>query len=339
MPFCERPWLASRGAPFARRPLDTTFGVGGRVMTSINIDAEAHAAFVLFNQSILVAGRSGVGANANSTIVRYDPLGAIDPTFGTAGVAVIDVGALDELLDITGRSDGMIFAVGRTSSDVLIMRLDSNGTPDATFGGTGIVTTILARAPTPGLQFSSTSRGSTSSRAAAAATSPFSATTPRARWMGRSAPAAWSRRRSLAEVNHFALARYHTNGALDTSFGTAGLTMTDMGGAEQARGGVIDSTGRFIAGGFRLDPFTGASVFALAGYNPSGVLDPTFGKGGTVTTKVTPTGGIDHAFGKGGKTLTDDTFERANGAASLGDGRVITVGLGNGAFAMARYAT
>lgn len=90
-----------------------------------------------------------------------------------------------------------------------------------------------------------------------------------------------------SDGNDFTLARYNTDGSLDSGFGAAGKVITDFfGGVDQAFAVVIDSTGKIIAGGSATKT-TGSSAntdFGLARYNPKGSLDTTFGTGGKVAT-------------------------------------------------------
>jgi uncharacterized delta-60 repeat protein len=80
------------------------------------------------------------------------------------------------------------------------------------------------------------------------------------------------------------LARFNTNGTLDTTFGTGGEVMTAMPGMSligEAQGGVVvTSTGQIVALSF------GDNQFVLARYNANGTLDTTFGQGGYFITSV-----------------------------------------------------
>jgi uncharacterized delta-60 repeat protein len=84
----------------------------------------------------------------------------------------------------------------------------------------------------------------------------------------------------------FALARYNSDGSLDTSFGVGGKTITDFrGGADYAAAVVLLATGRILVGGQSLIGRDNAtSDFALARYDANGALDNTFGVGGKVLT-------------------------------------------------------
>lgn len=120
----------------------------------------------------------------------------------------------------------------------------------------------------------------------------------------------------------FALARYNTNGTLDTTFSGDGKVRTDFGnGLDAAHGVALQANGKIVAAGH-----ANFHRFALARYNANGTLDSTFGGDGKVATNFT----TRDAFG--------DDF--ANGVAIQADGKIVAVGRaggGNGRFALARY--
>ena len=88
--------------------------------------------------------------------------------------------------------------------------------------------------------------------------------------------------------SEFAVARFNTNGTLDTTFGTGSQVTTNFigvmtgGGSNPANAVLIQSDGKILVGG-------GASLCprcvhntALARYNSNGSLDASFGSGGMV---------------------------------------------------------
>lgn len=85
-----------------------------------------------------------------------------------------------------------------------------------------------------------------------------------------------------SDSNNFALARYNIDGSLDTSFGTAGKVVTNIGLADTIQAIAIQSDGKIVAAGFSSSSLDG--YFALARYNIDGLLDTSFGTGGIVTT-------------------------------------------------------
>ena len=89
------------------------------------------------------------------TVVRSLPTGSPDATFGANGVVTTPlefVGGADEV-DVAVQADGKILVSGTTPSptilgdrDLGIVRLEPNGTLDATFGTAGVAVISLANA-------------------------------------------------------------------------------------------------------------------------------------------------------------------------------------------------
>jgi uncharacterized delta-60 repeat protein len=126
----------------------------------------------------------------------------------------------------------------------------------------------------------------------------------------------------------FALARYNPDGTPDTTFGSGGQVMTDFVGVEDdAFSVLIQPDGKIVAVGSANDPVTNYD-FAAARYLSNGALDTTFGAGGKVRTD----------FG-------DQNFDRARSAALQADGKIVAAGFaishGGGVqnFAVARYTS
>jgi len=113
----------------------------------------------------------------------------------------------------------------------------------------------------------------------------------------------------------FIVARYNTNGTLDTSFGNGGgfITIDFSGGNERAYSLTQQADGKLVvAGGSGAD-------FALVRYNTDGTLDSGFGTNGLVTTDFA--GNYDNGF-----SLIQQT-----------DGKLLLAGSSNDDFALARY--
>ncbi len=112
--------------------LDTTFGSGGKVLTSIDPgDESATSVAVLSDGKILVAGRYSV----NLALVKYNANGTIDTTFGGGdGIATpgVNTGGSDPAMAV--QSDGKIVIV----VDHTVARLLTDGTLDPSFSGDGI---------------------------------------------------------------------------------------------------------------------------------------------------------------------------------------------------------
>jgi uncharacterized delta-60 repeat protein len=96
----------------------------------------------------------------------------------------------------------------------------------------------------------------------------------------------------------FALARYNLDGFLDTTFGTGGRVVTQVGAGGYARAMVIQKNGKIVVTG---------DNFVLARYRTNGTLDSSFGEGGRVAA----------AFGP---------FDSANAIVIDDDGKIVVAG-------------
>ncbi len=196
--------------------------------------------------------------------------GDLDPSFGNNGLVTVNVNvnSFDGGYAAALQPDGKILVVGETSdntfiSDFLVARLNGDGTLDSTFGSNGIVTTSFS--------------ASSHDVARDIVLQPD----------GKFVVAGDT---ESAGTLDFALARYNSDGTLDSSFGTNGLVTTDFSGSILDFGNSIalQPDGKMIVAGFCC------SSFALARYNPDGTLDSSFGNNGIVTTDF-PSGSTDSA--------------------------------------------
>ena len=125
-----------------------------------------------------------------------------------------------------------------------------------------------------------------------------------------------------ASGKHFALARYRTNGALDTTFGGDGRVVTRMTeGTDFVTAVAIQDDQKIVAAG-RVSGSGGR--YGLARYLANGKLDITFSGDGKVMTNLTP--GRDNAWG----------------VAIQPDGKIVAVGIASplhGEFSVIRYNT
>lgn len=86
--------------------------------------------------------------------------------------------------------------------------------------------------------------------------------------------------------NEFALARYNSDGSLDTTFDGDGKATTALGTITDSVNAVaIQSDGKIVLAGSSHDVVTEAPAFAMARFLTDGSLDPSFGGGGKVRTR------------------------------------------------------
>src|SRR6266705_1516243 len=121
-------------------------------------------------------------------------------------------------------------------------------------------------------------------------------------------------------------------GALDPSFGSGGIVVTDFNGSidDAAFAVAVQPDGKILAAGYVFSSAATNYDFALARYLPDGSLDATFGTDGRVVTDFSAGGGI---FANN---------DGASSAALQSDGKIIVAGASTHEltfqdFAMARY--
>jgi uncharacterized delta-60 repeat protein len=241
--------------------LDPTFGDFGRVSTDVGGDAHGEGVVIQADGGIVTAGWHTTSTSTGSDFVltRHTATGQLDTTYGTGGIETTDLGGNDdEAYDAALLPDGGVVAVGRTNAaggtntDFGVVRYLPGGTPDPGFDADGIVKTDIA------------GRGD---QANAVAVQPD----------GKIVVAGSALRTPID--NDFAVVRYNADGTRDTSFGTDGIAMTDLGTlADAGRAVAIQPDGKIVVAG------TADEDVALARYTADGHIDTTFGHGGTTVT-------------------------------------------------------
>ncbi len=126
--------------------LDNTFGTGGVVKYDYANDADyGYGVAIQQDGKIVITGSSYHPTyNDGLIVLRYNVNGTLDNTFGTGGIVRYDYQYADDRgYGVTIQSDGKVIVAGCTFNgqnfDVLVLRYNSNGTLDSTFGGNGIV--------------------------------------------------------------------------------------------------------------------------------------------------------------------------------------------------------
>ncbi len=109
----------------------------------------------------------------------------------------------------------------------------------------------------------------------------------------------------------FAVGRFESDGAIDTSFGDRGRAFADFGSlAEGASDVAIQTDGAIVVCGRVQGQLPGEDGFTVVRFTAAGTLDTSFGSGG----RVTVTAGAGHTLGE------------ATALAIHPDGRIIVVG-------------
>ncbi len=218
----------------------------------------------------MVAGHAFTGTKTDIVLLRYNPDGTPD-TFGTAGLVTTALSSDAAALAIQVQpADGKIVAAGSvgkfsdSSMDTVLLRYKTDGTLDTTFGVNGIVITGI---------------GGGNDFANALVLQPDR----------KIVVAGHANVNSSLNASDIALLRYDEFGALETTFGLAaqaGKVVTTLGGFDNAFSVALQSDLKIVVSGNTGSAGSAVRVAVLR-FDASGVLDPTFGTGGLVTTQAT----------------------------------------------------
>jgi uncharacterized delta-60 repeat protein len=143
--------LLSDGTP------DSTFGTAG--ITTFNVGTptgtdRANAIALQPDGSVVIVGTADVNESAPQAVVaRVTSGGGLDPGFGSGGVTLLSPGANKSAANAVAlQPNGKVLVagdanvIGEGSGDFALMRLDSNGTLDPTFGSGGVAVHSLVAA-------------------------------------------------------------------------------------------------------------------------------------------------------------------------------------------------
>lgn len=267
--------------------------------------------------NILAVGWAQSGTDAagdRATIVaRIKPDGTLDPTFGQGGVATINVvvgGNGEEFRGIAMQSGKIVIAgtvehIGGPPNDrdVAVVRLGPSGAVDTTFGTNGVVTLNLSDPVVPD---GGTNGVGVDSAGYNVLVQPD----------GKVVVPAALRAQARTDTD-FALVRLLPDGALDPSFGTAGVFSIDVElGSANVRTATLLADGSIVAAGYTTPP-GGTQRPIVYKVGATGVLDGTFGSPSTpgVFNEVILTQGTE-AYGA---ALQGTSFVTAGYGRDLGD--------------------
>lgn len=294
--------------------LDTGFGSGGYTFADFSSGYDYSTSIALQDDGkIVLAGKTSASPLSKSDIAvaRFNTNGTLDTSFSSDGKAVIPIGdysAFANSVAVQPSHIGGKIVVGgynttveflQQQHDFALVRLNSNGTMDAQFGSAGRVTTAF---------------GSLNSQINDIV-------------LYGTKIVAVGHARNNAVGSDFAVARYNTNGSLDTTFDVDGKVTTSFGSFNDSAFSVaIQADGKIVVGGTGHSSSESKDNFALARYLTNGALDTTFNLDGKVTTSFY------------GFHIAADTVKSI---AIQPDGKILAAGYGfsgvNYNLALARY--
>ncbi len=279
--------------------LDATFGAGGAVTatTGSNVSTTViqNVAIQTDNKIVVVGYTFDTGTATSIFVARYTTTGILDSGFGSGGVVIGSYGAGSSLNAVTVHATGYIVAAGTASisgaPSAFIVQLTSAGALDSSFGSGGIVTGLV------GVRTVLNDLALDSSRNVVVG--------------GYSADG--------INGNQMLLARYSSAGVLDGTFGSGGVVTGANNTAVNAL--ALDTSDRPVVAGSVL--VGGAKQFIIARYTLAGVIDGSFGSGGTVTATI------------GNRSEVNDLVIQVDGNIVIG----IYINYANDEMALARYTS
>lgn len=349
---------------------DSSFGGGdGKVTTNIGYSNEDASAILLQPDGKIVAvGTTWDGSGSqwgHFSLVRYNSDGSLDLTFGGGDGIVVTENLGTGWVAANAAAiqpDGKILAAGRFDwflydfPEMVVIRYNTNGSLDTTFGGGDGKATIQWGA------------------------GPFGGSAPSVEDVTSIAIQPDGKIIAAGYTYGFwditCLVRLNLDGSIDSGFGVGGIAFTDIGpGADVPFSVAIQSGGKIVTAGSSR---TGSNdAFALIRYTSSGSIDPTFDSDGKAITPIgsgnavarsvavqsdgkvlvagyshngpnadftlaryNSDGSLDTSFGGGdGKAIVDFESSDDFGAAMAidGRGRAVVAGSSDNRFALARF--
>jgi len=256
--------------------LDSTFGGDGKVTTSFGGNEESgRSVAIQFDGKIVVAGYSQNDTATLFAVARYDIDGTLDQNFGNGGKVTTQVstdscyyyyGYNDWGFAVVIQPDNKIIVAGRTWNhcttgiDFGIVRYNTNGTLDSSFGSGGRVNTDF---------------NNSIDNAYALALQPDGKIVVAGQY----------------EVHDFAVARYNLDGTLDTTFSDDGKATVQIGGIlniSSAKTVAIQSDGKILLGGYTHEEYDllDSFKFCLVRFNNDGTLDFSFGENARISASI-----------------------------------------------------
>jgi uncharacterized delta-60 repeat protein len=321
--------------------LDYTFGNNAKIISSFlaNTDETIRALAIQSDGKILAAGTIGTGTAANFIVARYLADGSgLDMSFGTNGYMNVDINVTDELTCIVLQPDGKIVAGGASNNDFALIRLNTNGTLDPTFGTGGRVTTNMGDvdkitaialqadgkivvvgsvnsftpfAYTIGLAlynpdgsldnaFDGDGKRTLNVGVGTVDTPTCIVIQPDGKFLVGMTTGVGS------ATSDIGVMRFNTNGSTDATFGSGGVALIDFNGIDICRGIAIHPNGKIVVVGA-----ANISTMAFARLNSNGTIDTSFDNDGKFTLDL----GYD--------------IDQLNAMALQADGKMLGVGYYN----------
>ncbi len=227
-------------------------GLGSRA-NAVKIQAD--------NKAVVVGFSKTTSANNDYAIARINTDGSLDTDFSNDGKHVVPFGTYDMATALAIQTDGKILVGGDAENQLGLVRFTAFGVLDNTFGIGGKVLTPIAG----GTEKITSVAVQTNGKIVCGGT-----------------------RYNNASFN-FLLVQYNPNGTLDQTFGTAGITTTDIDNNSEdlATSIALQTDAKILLVG--TCNTNGTDYFAINRFNNNGILDSTFSTDGIQLTAMNGT--------------------------------------------------
>lgn len=212
--------------------LDTSFGTDGKAIIPIGPANDFGKDTLLQpDGKILIVGYSNNALGYDSlSAIRLNSNGSLDTSFATNGKIYYNIPSKDYCVAeaIALQSDGKILISGHADGDFAVMRYNTNGTLDTTFGNSGYTTTDF---------------GNSQDKVYAISIRPD----------GRIILAGHNYEQAVSTFLDFGIASYNSDGSLDTNFDSDGKMTISMGYSSGIKDMIIQPDGKLLFGGYSAE--------------------------------------------------------------------------------------
>lgn len=300
---------------------DASFGSGGLLTSALGGNKiQGHAIAMQADGKFLVAG-STYGTDDNLSISRVTTSGALDSTFNGSGWNSLDISGRGDFatavgVQTLGANAGKVIAAGGSytttafSTDTLVVRFKANGALDTTKftgfgGGSNPKGYILSNVKSSAADYIEGIAIQSDDKIVGAGY--------------------WSNSTSKA----ITLVRYTDNGVLDSSFGSGGIVLPNLGGSSvksEAHAVALQSDGKIVIVGDsdQLIGSGGTNALLVARFNTNGTLD---------------TAGFNSPSGYRLIDVSAGNPEHAQGVVIQADGKIVVAGYSGAAAVAVRVET
>lgn len=239
---------------------DNSFGTNGFITTSFNSNLSLIKKVRLqTDEKIVAIGYVNNGSNDDVSVARYNADGSLDNTFGNNGIITTPIGGNNDR-GTAGvlQPDGKIVVFGDYDAGghdaVFLLRFNSNGTLDNSFGTNGKVVTQIGN-------YDGARDILLQSDGKIVITGGTNNPSPK-----------------------MYLARYDSNGTLDATFGIGGKVIGSFVNTHTSNTSLLLEDGKILVGGY--ENTGGIADFVLYRFNADGSLDTSFGTNGSFITSL-----------------------------------------------------